>query len=59
VAECPRVLTLGHAATEIARVAREDGFDLIIMTTHAGKFRQTLFGSTTAKVINDADCPAC
>jgi nucleotide-binding universal stress UspA family protein len=27
------------------------------MPTHAGVFRQMLLGSTTAKVINDADCP--
>ena len=57
VAQCPRILASGDAATEIARVAREDRFDLIIMPTHAGIFRQMLLGSTTAKVINDADCP--
>src|ERR1700676_4242808 len=56
-AQCPRILTTGDAATEIARVAREDRFDLIIMPTHAGFFRQMLLGSTTAKVFNDADCP--
>jgi nucleotide-binding universal stress UspA family protein len=57
VAQCPRIPTSGDAATEIARVAREDRFDLIIMPTHSGIFRQMLLGSTTAKVINDADCP--
>ena len=57
VVECPRILASGDAATEIARVAREGRFDLIIMPTHAGIFRQMLLGSTTAKVINDADCP--
>src|SRR5580704_2895253 len=57
VGQYPRILTSGDAATEIARVAREDRFDLIIMPTHAGIFRQMLLGSTTAKVINDADCP--
>ena len=56
-AQFPRILTSGDAATEIARVAREDRFDLIIMPTHSGIFRQMLLGSTTAKVINDADCP--
>jgi universal stress protein A len=56
VAQYPRILTSGDAATEIARVAREDRFDLIIMPTHSGIFRQMLLGSTTAKVINDADC---
>jgi nucleotide-binding universal stress UspA family protein len=57
VAQCPRILTSGDPATEIARVAREGRFDLIIMPTHSGVFRQMLLGSTTAKVINDADCP--
>jgi len=56
-AEFPRILTSGDAATEIARVAREDRFNLIIMPTHSGMFRQMLLGSTTAKVVNDADCP--
>ncbi|MGB0125718.1 MAG: universal stress protein [Silvibacterium sp.] len=57
VAECTRILASGDAAHEIARVAREQRFDLIIMPTHSGIFRQMLLGSTTAKVINDADCP--
>jgi len=57
VAQCPRILASGDASTEIARVAREDKFDLIIMPTHSGIFRQMLLGSTTAKVINDVDCP--
>jgi len=57
VAECPRILKSGDASTEIARLARNGGFDLIIMPTHAGIFRRMLLGSTTAKVLNDADCP--
>jgi nucleotide-binding universal stress UspA family protein len=57
VAQCPRILASGDAATEIARVAREDRFDLIIMPTHSGIFREMLLDSTTAEVINDADCP--
>jgi nucleotide-binding universal stress UspA family protein len=50
VAQCPRILASGDAATEIARVAREGGFDLIIMPTHSGIFRQMLLRSTAAKV---------
>jgi nucleotide-binding universal stress UspA family protein len=56
VGQCPRILASGDAATQIAQMARDGGFDLIIMPTHAGFFRQMLLGSTTAKVINDADC---
>ena len=56
VSEHPRILAAGDAAVQIAEVAR-NGFDLIIMPTHAGTFRRMLLGSTTAKVLNDADCP--
>jgi len=56
LAECPRILVSGDAATEIAQVARDTRFDLIIMPTHAGLFRQMLLGSTAAKILNDADC---
>jgi nucleotide-binding universal stress UspA family protein len=57
VGECPRVLLSGVAATQITQLARTNGFDLIIMPTHAGLFRRALLGSTTAKVLNHADCP--
>ncbi len=56
VSEHPRILVAGDAAPQIAEVAR-NGFDLIIMPTHTGTFRRMLLGSTTAKVLNDADCP--
>lgn len=55
--QCERTVVLGDAATEIASLARSGGFDLIVMPTHAGFFRRMLLGSTTAKVLNDADCP--
>src|SRR6201985_926916 len=57
VETCPRILASGDAATESAHVGREIKAALIIMPTHAGPFGQTLLGSTTAKVLNDADCP--
>jgi nucleotide-binding universal stress UspA family protein len=53
----PRILLSGVAAAQITQFARTNGFDLIIMPTHAGRFRRMLLGSTTAKVLNDADCP--
>ncbi len=55
--ECPRILLSGDAATQITQLARTNRFDLIIMPTHAGLFRRMLLGSTTAKVLNEADCP--
>jgi nucleotide-binding universal stress UspA family protein len=57
VSSCPRILRSGNTAEQIANVARSDGFDLVIMPTHAGRFRRMLLGSTTAKVLNDAACP--
>jgi nucleotide-binding universal stress UspA family protein len=56
ISQYPRILVAGDAGAQIAQVAR-NGFDLIIMPTHAGTFRRMLLGSTTAKVLNDADCP--
>jgi nucleotide-binding universal stress UspA family protein len=55
--DCPRVLLSGDVAREIAQFANTSGFDLIMMPTHAGSFRRMLLGSTTAKLLNDADCP--
>jgi nucleotide-binding universal stress UspA family protein len=52
-----RLVVAGEAAGQIAEVARQGGFDLLAMPTHAGVFRRMLLGSTTAKVLNDADCP--
>ena len=56
VSEYPRILASGDVTARIVETARE-GFDLIIMPTHAGTFRRMLLGSTTAKVLNDAACP--
>src|SRR6202040_407505 len=56
ISEHPRLVVAGDSATQIAEVAK-NGFDLIIMPTHAGIFRRMLIGSTTAKVLDDADCP--
>lgn len=51
-----RVLRAGDPSQEIVELAHSGGFDLIVMPTKAGRFRQTLLGSTTAKVLDDADC---
>jgi nucleotide-binding universal stress UspA family protein len=52
-----RILLSGDAAKRIVQLARANKFDLIVMPTHASFFRRNLLGSTTAKVLNDADCP--
>ena len=52
-----RALVCGDVATRICEFARERRFDLIVMPTHAGRFRRMLLGSTTAKVLDEAECP--
>ena len=54
---CPRVLLAGDASTLIVAAAKKHEADLIIMPTHAGRFRRMLLGSTTTRVLNEADCP--
>lgn len=56
-AKCRRMVRSGEAAEQIAEAARAGHFDLIVMPTHAGRFRRMLLGSTTAKVLHDAQCP--
>lgn len=55
--ESERFLGFGDVADEISHMASAGAFDLIIMPTHAGRFRRMLLGSTTAKVLMEADCP--
>jgi nucleotide-binding universal stress UspA family protein len=56
-ASCPRILLAGDAASMITETAKKNKFDLIVMPTHAGRFRRALLGSTTARVLSHADCP--
>src|SRR5262249_4607948 len=53
----PRMVRSGESAEEISRAVAEGGFDLVVMPTHAGRFRRMLLGSTTAKVLDDVACP--
>jgi nucleotide-binding universal stress UspA family protein len=52
------VIARGEAASEIVRVARERGADMIVISSHgrAGLGR-ILFGSTAESVVRHAPCP--
>ncbi len=53
-----RVTLEGDPATEVVRVAHDEGFHLVVMPTHGyGPFRRFILGSVAAKVLHDADCP--
>jgi universal stress protein A len=50
-------LLTGHPATEIVRVARENGMDLIVMGTHGRRgIRRLLMGSVADEVVRSAPC---
>lgn len=47
----------GHPGSEIARVAREGGFDLVVMGTHGRRgLRRLLLGSTAEELVRTAPC---
>lgn len=53
-----RTVVVGDPDQEIAKYARDQAIDLIMMPTHGyGPFRRFLLGSVTAKVLHDTDCP--
>lgn len=52
------LLARGEAATEIVRVARERGADLIVISSHGRTgLGRMLFGSTAESVVRHAHCP--
>lgn len=52
------VITHGDAASEIVRVARERGVDLIVIASHGRTgLGRILFGSTAEAVVRHASCP--
>jgi universal stress protein E len=51
-------VTSGKSAPEILRVSREQGCDLIVMSSHgATGFRKLFFGSTTERVLRETTVP--
>lgn len=51
------LLCQGEAAPEILRAAREQGIDLIILTSHGGGQRFEGLGRVAQSVLADAPCP--
>ena len=52
------MLAHGDAAEQIARVAQDEGADVIVIATHgATGWRNLAFGSVTEKVVRLARCP--
>jgi nucleotide-binding universal stress UspA family protein len=56
--EVEEVITHGDAASEIVRVARERGVDLIVISSHGRTgLGRIFFGSTAEAVVRHAPCP--
>jgi nucleotide-binding universal stress UspA family protein len=52
------LVTTGHPAQEILRVARQRHVDLIVMSTHGlTGIRKLFFGATTERVLRETDVP--
>jgi nucleotide-binding universal stress UspA family protein len=53
-----RLVVEGDPARKIVETAHNGHYNLIVLPTHGyGPFRRFILGSTTAKVLHDADCP--
>ena len=51
-------MVTGDPATEIVRVAKEEGVDLIVMSTHGRSgLTRVLMGSVAELVVRRAECP--
>jgi nucleotide-binding universal stress UspA family protein len=56
--EVEETIVHGEAASEIVRVARERGVDLIVISSHGRTgLGRILFGSTAESVVRHAPCP--
>lgn len=56
--EVEEVIAHGEAASEIVRVARERGADLIVISSHGRTgLGRIIFGSTAESVVRHAHCP--
>jgi nucleotide-binding universal stress UspA family protein len=53
-----KLIPQGLAAKEICHLAREEGFDLVVMGTHGRTgLRHLVLGSVAERVVREAHCP--
>lgn len=57
-ADCEVIVSTGHPADELARIAREKGTDMMVAATHGGSgVKRFLIGSVTDRLVKILDCP--
>lgn len=55
--EITTLVKVGNIFTDISKIAKQEGTQLIIMGTHGKRGMQRLFGSFAMKIIISAECP--
>lgn len=57
IGSCQRKMVRGKPGTEIVRYAKDEGVDLIVMSSHGlTGFEHVLFGSTAERVLRESPC---
>ncbi len=56
--DCDIIVSTGHPADEIARIAGESGMDMVVAATHGGSgVKRFLVGSVTDRLVKILTCP--
>ncbi|MCF8113291.1 MAG: universal stress protein [Desulfotignum sp.] len=55
---CDTMVSTGHPADELARIAEESGMDMVVAATHGGSgVKRFLVGSVTDRLVKILNCP--
>ncbi|EMS81548.1 universal stress protein [Desulfotignum phosphitoxidans] len=56
--DCDTMVTTGHPADELTRIAEETGVDMVVAATHGGSgVKRFLVGSVTDRLVKTLSCP--
>lgn len=56
--DCDTIVTTGHPADELARIAEETDVDMVVAATHGGSgVKRFLVGSVTDRLVKTLSCP--
>ncbi len=56
--DCDTLISTGHPADELARIAEKNGVDMVVAATHGGSgVKRFLVGSVTDRLVKTLSCP--